>query len=269
MELHNKVALVTGAGSGIGQAISKVLAREGARVGLADVNIEGIRETMSAIEEDGGKILELPGDVSIKSDVYGMVHRLANHFGPVDILVNNAGIEGSASLVHEIEEEIWDRVMSVNLKASFLMCQAVIPFMMVRRYGKIVNVASLAARRISYLGGADYTTSKYGLLGFSMHLAYELARYNINVNVLCPGATLTKMTESNLTKEKGEEIIRQIPLGRWCSPMDQAEAVLFLVSERAAMITGMVMDVNGGNLLGFGDYPKNMARREERSARKR
>ncbi len=269
MELHNKVALVTGAGSGIGQTVAKILAREGARVGLADVNIKGIRETLSAIEEDGGKVFELPGDVSIKSNVREMVHRLVNHFGPVDILVNNAGIEGSASLVHEIEEEIWDRVMSVNLKASFLMCQAVIPFMMERRYGKIVNVASLAARRISYLGGSDYTASKYGLLGFSMHLAYELARYNINVNVLCPGATLTKMTESKLTKEKEEEIIRQIPLGRWCSPMDQAEAVLFLVSERAAMITGMVMDVNGGNLLGFGDYPENMTRREERSARKR
>jgi NAD(P)-dependent dehydrogenase (short-subunit alcohol dehydrogenase family) len=267
MELSNKVALVTGGGSGIGQAISVTLARNGARVGVADINPKGIEETIEVISKEGGEALNLIGDVSNKDQVGTIVDQLVRNFGQVDILVNNAGIEGSATLIHEIQESIWDRVMAVNLKAAFLTCKAVIPSMMARRYGKIVNVASLAARRISYLGGADYTASKYGLLGLSLHLAYELAKYKINVNVLCPGATLTQMTASKLTKKKEKEVAQQIPFGRWCTPMDQAEAVLFLVSERAAMITGMVMDVNGGNLLGFGNYLENMARREKRSAR--
>lgn len=265
MELTNKVALVTGAASGIGQAIALTLAREGAKVGIADLNREGIQKTIDLIVADGGEALELTGDVSDKAQVDGMTAKLCNRFGPVDILVNNAGIGGAKTLIHEIPETVWDKVMAVNLKAAFLTCKAVIPTMMERQAGKIVNVASLAARRISYSAGADYTASKYGLVGFTLTLAYEMAKYKINVNAICPGATLTPLIRANLPTERLQEMAKQIPLGRWCTPTDHAEAVLFLVSDRALIITGMIMDVDGGNMLSFGDYLHDMKRRESRA----
>jgi NAD(P)-dependent dehydrogenase (short-subunit alcohol dehydrogenase family) len=191
---------------------------------------------------------------------------LVDRFGTVDILVNNAGIGGSTTLVEEIPEETWDRVLDVNLKATFLTCRSVLPTMKAQRRGKILNVASFAARKISFTAGADYTASKYGLIGFSKHLAYEVARYGINVNVLCPGATLTAMTEEGLNPAVRDSVARTIPLGRWATPQDQANAVVFLVSEMASMITGAVLDVDGGILLGFGDYPSDMARRDRRTA---
>jgi 3-oxoacyl-[acyl-carrier protein] reductase len=140
--------------------------------------------------------------------------------------------------------------------------------MMEKGCGKIVNIASLAARRMSKLGGADYTASKYGLVGFSHHLAFELAAYRINVNVVCPGATLTPLVESKTTEEFRAEIAEQVPLGRWITPDDLAEAVLFLASDRAAMITGVVLDVDGGQLLGVASgYKEDLRRRTKESAR--
>jgi NAD(P)-dependent dehydrogenase (short-subunit alcohol dehydrogenase family) len=164
-------------------------------------------------------------------------------------------------MVQDIPEETWDRVMAINLKGALLCCQAVIPILIEKRHGKIVNIASAAARKMSHLGGADYTASKYGLVGFSQHLAYELAMHGINVNVVCPGPTFTSMTEELSTEEIRKGLAETIPLGRWCKSVDQAEAVLFLVSERSSMITGHVLDVNGGLLLGSGNYLQDMERR--------
>jgi NAD(P)-dependent dehydrogenase (short-subunit alcohol dehydrogenase family) len=189
------------------------------------------------------------------------VKEAVKEFGTIDILVNNAGIGGCSSLVKDIPEESWDQVMAINLKGVFLCCQAVIPIMIGKRRGKIVNIASLAARRMSFLGGADYTASKYGVVGLSHHLAYELAIHRINVNVVCPGATLTPLVDEKAPQEVKEKVAVNIPLGRWCRPEDQAEAVLFLVSERSSMMTGHVLDVDGGQLLGFGNYPEDIARR--------
>ncbi len=133
--------------------------------------------------------------------------------------------------------------------------------------GKIVNIASLAASRMSKLGGADYTASKYGLAGFSHHLAFELAAYKINVNTVCPGATLTPLVVSKTTEQFRDTISKQIPLGRWVAPEDIADAVLFLASGRSAMITGVVLGVDGGQLLGIAaDYQEDLARRTEFSA---
>jgi 3-oxoacyl-[acyl-carrier protein] reductase len=158
-------------------------------------------------------------------------------------------------------EESWDQVMAINLKGVFLCCRAVIPIMIQKRRGKIVNIASLAARRMSFLGGADYTASKYGVVGLSHHLAYELAIHRINVNVVCPGATLTPLVDEKAPQEVKDKVAVNIPLGRWCRPEDQAEAVLFLVSERSSMMTGHVLDVDGGQLLGFGNYSEDIERR--------
>ena len=269
MELRNHVALVTGAGRGIGQAIALRLAKEGASVIVNDIDAKSARDTVSRIEEIGNQAISFQADVSNSEEIRSMVEEVIQRFGTVDILVNNAGIGGSSCLAKDIPEEIWNRVLGINLTGVFNCCQAVIPFMIGKRWGKIVNIASLAARRMSKLGGADYTASKYGIVGFSHHLAFEMAAYGINVNVVCPGATLTPLVESNTTEEFRAEIGEQIPLGRWITPDDLAEAVLFLVSYRSNMLTGVVLDVDGGQLMGMAsDYKEDLQRRTETSAQK-
>lgn len=268
MELFDKVALVTGAGSGIGQAIALRFAKEGAFIIANDIDDESAGDTVKKLKAFGGQGLPFQGDVSNRDQVYSMIEECIRRFQKIDILVNNAGIGGSSILVKDLPAEMWDRVMAVNLKGAFYCCQAVIPMMIENGCGKIVNIASLAARRMSKLGGADYTAAKYGLVGFSHHLAFELAAYRINVNVVCPGATLTPLVESKTTEEFRAEIAEQVPFGRWITPDDLAEAVLFLVSDRAAMITGAVLDVDGGQLLGVAsDYKEDLRRRTKESAR--
>jgi len=261
MELNDKIAIVTGAGRGIGEGIALRLAREGANVVVNDIDLDDANRVVQRIMSMGRKAIPFKADVSNKTEVDSMVRESLKQLGTIDILINNAGIGGSSSLVKDISEETWDRVMAINLKGAFLCCQAVMPIMIKKGKGKVVNIASAAARRMSYLGGADYTASKYGLVGFSHHLAYELAIHGINVNVVCPGATLTSMAKEHSTQEARDRSAETIPLGRWCTPEDQAEAVLFLVSERSKMITGHVLDVDGGQLLGFGNYLEDMERR--------
>jgi len=269
MELTNRVALVTGAGSGIGQAIAIRLAKEGARIIVNDVDADSAGNTVVKIQELGAQALPFQADVANRHEVQSMVDDGMRRFEAIDILVNNAGIGGSSCLVKDIPEEIWNKVLDINLTGVFNCCQAVIPLMIEKRWGKIVNIASLAARRMSKLGGADYTASKYGVVGFSQHLAFEMAAYGINVNVVCPGATLTPLVESRTTEEFRAEIGEQIPLGRWIAPQDLAEAALFLVSNRSAMLTGVVLNVDGGQLLGIAsDYKEDLQRRTETSAQK-
>jgi NAD(P)-dependent dehydrogenase (short-subunit alcohol dehydrogenase family) len=261
MVLKNQVAIVTGAGRGIGEAIALTFAREGAHVVVNDVNLDDAKKVSQKIVSMGRKAVPIKADVSSKDQVDSMVREAVKEFGTIDILVNNAGIGGCSRLVKNIPEDSWDQVMAINLKGVFLCCQAVVPIMIEKRRGKIVNIASLAARRMSFLGGADYTASKYGVVGFSHHLAYELAYYRINVNVVCPGATLTQMVNEKAPQEMKDQIASRVPLGRWSSPQDQAEAVLFLASDRSSMVTGHVLDVDGGQLLGFGIYPEDIERR--------
>jgi NAD(P)-dependent dehydrogenase (short-subunit alcohol dehydrogenase family) len=261
MELKDQIAIVTGAGRGIGEAIALTVAREGAHVVVNDTNLKDARKVSQIIISMGRKALPFKADVANRSEVESMVRETVHQFGTVDILVNNAGIGGSSRLVKDIPEEAWDQVMAVNLKGVFLCCRAVVPVMIEKQRGKIVNIASLAARRMSFLGGADYTASKYGVVGLSHHLAYELAIHRINVNVVCPGATLTPLVDEKAPQEVKEKMAADVPLGRWCRPEDQAEVVLFLVSERSKMITGHVLDVDGGQLLGFGNYLEDIERR--------
>ena len=265
-EFENKIAFVTGAGSGIGQAIALALAKQGACVLVNDIDTDSADHTAEKISALSGRGVPLQADVSDGNQVPGIINQAMEQYGTVDILVNNAGIGGSATLVKDMPPEMWDRVMSVNLKGALNCCRAVIPAMIEKRQGKIVNIASLAASRISKLGGADYTASKYGLVGFSRHLAFELAGFGINVNVVCPGATLTPLVKSKTTEEFRVAIADQIPLGRWIKPDDIAAAVLFLAGERAAMITGVVLDIDGGQLLGLAsDYKTDLARRTQGS----
>lgn len=267
MELDGRVALVTGAGAGIGRAIAIRFANEGARLLVNDRDERAAERTVREIESLGGQGFAQKADVSQKEQVAEMVAKGIDRFGTIDILVNNAGTGGSSILTRDMPSESWENTIVVNLNGAFYCCQAVIPGMIEKGGGKIVNIASLAASRMSKLGGADYTASKYGLVGLSHHLAFELAAHKINVNTVCPGATLTPLVMSKTSEAFRNTISNQIPLGRWITPEDIAEAVFFLSSDRSAMITGVVLGVDGGQLLGIAaDYQEDLARRIEVSA---
>ena len=249
MPLAGKVAIVTGAAQGIGRAVAEALADHGASLGLVDVNADTLEELAAALRGRDQHAVAVAADVSSGAAVRQMVERVVAAFGTVHILVNNAGVLRN-SPVMEMPESEWDLVVDVCLKGAFLCSQAVLPIMVTNRYGKIVNISSLAARSVSVLGGAAYTSAKAGLLGFSRHLAREVAPHGINVNAICPGATDTPMTRDGV-RDAGHfnEVGKTIPLGRWGLPQDQAHAVLFLVSDAASFITGATLDVNGGQLM--------------------
>ena len=244
-----KVAIVTGAAQGIGRAIAETLADNGASLGLVDLQAGAIDELAAALQGKSQNAVAVPTDVSSRAAVRQMVERVVAAFGTIHILVNNAGVLRN-SPVMEMPESEWDLVVDVCLKGAFLCSQAVLPIMVANRYGKIVNISSLAARSTSVLGGAAYTSAKAGLLGFSRHLAREVAPYGINVNAICPGATDTPMTRGGARDTRHfNEIGKGVPLGRWGLPQEQANAVLFLVSDAASFITGATLDVNGGQIM--------------------
>jgi NAD(P)-dependent dehydrogenase (short-subunit alcohol dehydrogenase family) len=266
MELQDQIAIVTGAGRGIGEAVALTFAREGASVVVNDINFDDAKKVADKIMSMGRKAFPFKASVDSKIEVQSMVKECLNQFGTVDILVNNAGISGSlAAEVKNIPEETWDQVLAINLKGVFLCCQAVVPIMAEKRKGKIVNIASLASRRMGYLTGAEYTASKGGVVAFSHHLAHELAVYGINVNVVNPGSTLTAMNVDHSTKDFRDRVAEKLPLGKWCMPQDQAEAVLFLVSKRSNVITGIQIDVDSGQQLGWGNYLEDKERRRKAS----
>jgi NAD(P)-dependent dehydrogenase (short-subunit alcohol dehydrogenase family) len=159
--------------------------------------------------------------------------------------------------------EIWKKVIDINLNAVFLCCKTAMPMMQKKQYGKIINIASVAAKKISFRGGAHYTASKAGLLGFTRHLAYELAPYGINVNAICPGATLTPLLKSRSPQAELDAELGRFPLGKFCEPEDIADAVLFLCSKKSRMITGQALDVDAGELLAWTDFASYKKSRKE------
>jgi NAD(P)-dependent dehydrogenase (short-subunit alcohol dehydrogenase family) len=255
MELKGKTAIVTGSGRGIGEGIALVLAREGANLVINDRKVtqdaEGVVKKIKAL---GGNAIAVEADISKKNEVTAMAEAAVKQFGAIDILVNNAGIESHPVLTSELAEETWDRVLNVNLKGTFLCCQAVIPQMIKQKKGRIINIGSTASIRIAFFGGVEYTASKHGQAGLSAHLAWELADSNITVNTVCPGAVQTPLMEQGTTTEYREMTIKRlIPLGRFSTIEDIGETVSFLASDRAAMITGQMIPVDGGALTGFGE----------------
>jgi NAD(P)-dependent dehydrogenase (short-subunit alcohol dehydrogenase family) len=254
MELKGKTAIVTGSGRGIGEGIALVLAREGANVVVMDRNPGDAKGVAAKIVASGGKAMPFEADVTKKDTLTAMVAATIKEYGAVDILVNNAGIESHPVLAMELKEESWDRVMSVNLKGVFLCCQAVLPQMMKQNKGRIVNIGSVAGVRMAFFGSVEYTASKYGLHGLNQHLAWELADSNITINTVCPGAVQTPLMDATTTAEYREMTTRRlIPLGRMTTIEEIGEAVSFLASDRAAMITGQVLAIDGGVTTGFGE----------------
>ncbi|HQE83747.1 MAG TPA: SDR family NAD(P)-dependent oxidoreductase [Candidatus Hydrogenedentes bacterium] len=263
MELKGKTAIVTGSGRGIGEGIALVLAREGANV---VVNTRAITKdtegVVKKIEAMGGRAIAVAADVSKKAEVAAMAAATVKHFGAIDILVNNAGIESHPVLTMDLSEEAWDRVFNVNLKGTFLCCQAVIPQMMKQGKGRIVNIGSTASIRMTFFGSVEYTASKHGQAGLTQHLAWELADSNITVNTVCPGGVQTPLMEAGTTPEyRAMTIKRLVPLGRFTTIEEIGEVVSFLASDRAAMITGQMIAVDGGLLTGFGEDLRAVVRK--------
>jgi NAD(P)-dependent dehydrogenase (short-subunit alcohol dehydrogenase family) len=248
-DLSGKFGIVTGAASGIGKATALHLARMGARLALVDVNLDGLEASAREIEAAGGlRHLLLQADVSDENQVDRSVAQSAAEFQSVDFLVNGHGILRRSGFL-EIQSAEWDLMIGVNLRGCFLFCKAVLPHMKARGQGAIVNVASLAGRSCSILGGAHYTTAKHGLIGLSRHLAREFAPMGIRVNAFCPGATLTPMIVNSTPPDEIERVAASIPRGCWASPEEQARVIGFLLSDAAANITGACIDSNGGALM--------------------
>ncbi|QJA06476.1 3-oxoacyl-[acyl-carrier-protein] reductase [Thermosulfurimonas marina] len=244
MELKGKVALVTGASRGIGRAVALELARSGAQVAVNYAASEGpAQEVVREIEALGGQALAVKFDVADPEAVSQGVKEVEEALGKIDILVNNAGITRDG-LCMRLKEEDWERVLSVNLKGAFLVTKAVLPGMMKRRWGRIINVSSVVAFS-GNPGQTNYAASKAGLVGFSRSLALEVATRGITVNVVAPGFIETDMTAA-LPEKVREALLSRVPLGRPGTPEEVAYAVVFLASEKAAYITGTVIHVNGG-----------------------
>ena len=254
------VALVTGAASGIGRATGMRLAGEGARVALVDLNLDGARTVEKEIESSGGCARAYECDVASSAQVIAFVQTVERELGPVDIIANVAGtgdvagIQGAA----EVPDERWNAVLAVNLSGPFFLCRAVLPGMVARGRGAIVNVSSLAGRSKSAGGGLAYTSSKAGLLGLTRHLAFDYGPRGIRVNAICPGGVDTPMLRAGaVSAARSDEEARArvarieaytyfMPIKRLSTAEEQAAVIAFLASDEASYINGVALDVNGG-----------------------
>jgi 3-oxoacyl-[acyl-carrier protein] reductase len=241
--LKDKVAVVTGASRGIGKSISLALAAQGARVVAVDITTQGMDELLAAIKALGSEGIAVEGNVTVAADTEKMVDRAVAAYGRVDILVNNAGITRDGLLLR-MKDEDWDAVLNVNLKGAFLCTRAAAKVMTKQRAGRIINIASVVGQ-MGNAGQANYCASKAGLMGLTRANARELAKRNITVNAVAPGFIVSDMTDALPEKVK-QEMAAQIPLERFGTADDIANAVVFLAADASAYITGQVLAVNGG-----------------------
>ncbi len=241
-----KVAVVTGAARGIGQSIAKRLAHEGADVVICDLQAEWLAETAGIVQGLGRKALPLAVDVGDSEAVNACIAEVVKVFGKVDIMVNNAGITKDTLLVRMSDDD-WDAVLRVNLKGTFLFTRAVAKHMMKQRSGAIVNIASISGI-IGTAGQANYAASKAGVVALTKSTANELAGRGVRANAIAPGFISSKMTDA-LSEEVRNQYLSRIPLGRFGSVDDIANAVVFLASEQSSYLTGQTLNVNGGMVM--------------------
>src|SRR6202041_905631 len=245
--LEGRIALVTGASQGIGRACALELAAGGATVALAARNLEKLNEGAQQITSAGGKAEAFALDVSDEEQIKATFKTVLGQLGKIDILVNNAGVTRD-QLVMRMKRADWDAVLQTNLTSAYLCIQQVMSSMLKQRWGRIINITSIFGQ-MGQAGQANYAASKAGLIGLTMAIAREVASRNITSNAIAPGFIETSMTAA-LSEEFKQSAVKQIPLGRVGTPEDIASAVAFLASDEASYITGHVLNVNGGMLMG-------------------
>jgi meso-butanediol dehydrogenase / (S,S)-butanediol dehydrogenase / diacetyl reductase len=249
MRLQDRVAIVTGSGSGIGQAIAFLFAQEGAKVAVVDLRAERAQITADEIEHNGGRVLAIEADIASAAAVNTMADRVTEIWGGVDILINNAAIS-QGNDIRTIAEATWQRNLDVVLKGAFLCTKSVIDGMIERRRGAIVNIASVNG--LTGLGEEPYSAAKAGLVNLTQNLAVKYGPYGVRANVICPGTVRTPIWEERVAQDPQifERLARWYPLGRVGAPEDIAKAALFLASDDASWITGATLTVDGGLMAG-------------------
>ena len=246
-QLDGKVALITGAGSGIGRASALAFAREGAKVAVADIVVEGGEETVRMVKEAGGEAFFIKVDVSNAAEVEAMVNTVVDTYGRIDCAYNNAGIEGRLASTDEYPEDVFDKVIDINLTGVWLCMKYELPHMLKQGGGAIVNTAS-GAGLIGVAGMSAYVASKHGVVGLTKTAALEYAKSGIRVNSVCPGLIQTPMVE-RITADQpqlGEALVAAEPVGRTGKPEEIAKSVVWLSSDAASFVTGHAMSVDGG-----------------------
>ncbi len=248
LDFNEQVIIVTGSGSpkGIGKTIAKTFAKQGGTVVIADMNTEGIANTVKEIEQEGGKAFGIELNVTDKESVDNMVKTIMDKFGRIDVLVNNAGISQKVTVEDMTLEDI-KRIFNVNMFGLFLCTQACMKPMRQAKYGRIVNLSSVSGKRGGgVFGGAHYSASKAAVLAFSKNLSREISADGVTINSVCPGLINTEIWKS-LPKEDAQKVIDGIPMGRPGETQEVANAIVFLASKEASYITGEEIDINGGS----------------------
>ncbi len=255
MLLKDRVAIVTGSATGIGRGIALILAEQGCNMTLADIKDKDAQETLQQVTKLGSKANFVHTDVTSRQQVQDLVKKTVDQFGKIDILVNCAGgVPGSQGLLKDITDEVWEKVMNLDLKSVFLCCQAVVPHMQAKKYGKIVNISSIGASHPS-VSVTHYHAAKAGVLGLTTNMAFELARENITVNAILPGPIRTPFWDpvikgvANPDAQFTAIAKKEIPMQRLGTPKDIAGAALFLASDLSSYVTGQVLYVAGGQPL--------------------
>ena len=255
MRLKGQVAIVTGSASGIGRAIALAFVKEGAAVAIADLNLKGARQTANEIAAAGGKALAVRADVTNSSQVRNMVKACLKRFKTIDILVNNAGLQHIAPVV-DLDEAKWNLLMGVHLTGAFLCAKAVLPTMIAKRSGRILNISSIHGKEASKFK-APYVAAKHGLIGLTKVLALETAEFNITANAICPGYVRTPLVENQLpmlaAKHRLTEsevlervVLKDVPQKRLLEPEEVAQLACYLASSEAIGITGQAINISGG-----------------------
>jgi NAD(P)-dependent dehydrogenase (short-subunit alcohol dehydrogenase family) len=260
--LENKVALVTGGSQGIGKCIAEKLGAAGATLAIAALENEALQKSSSEYETHGFRFKSYGVDLTVDASIEALVQSVTKDLGPIDILVNNAGIGGPTAPAHKVAPADWDKTLQINLRVPFLLSRAVIPTMIERKSGKIINMSSIAGK-MAYPLRTPYAASKWALVGLTLTLAQELGPYNVQVNAICPGPTRTELIESVIRARAAatgtdfdtmaKEYVRATALKRMILPEEVADLALFLASPKSDAITGQAIDISAGYGFRIGD----------------
>lgn len=250
-DLKGKIAVVTGAASGIGREAAACLAKQGAKVMLSDINEQSLREFCEILRQQGSEVDWLAVDITVTNQLKELMNRTNSVFGGIDILVNSAGILGTAPIEEIDKETEWNRVLDADLSGTFFASQSALPYLKKSKAGRIINIASLTGRNGGFAGSCSYAAAKGGVIAATRNMARSMAvsGYPITVNVVCPGPVWTSI-QAGYSKEKQELQLKNVPMKRFGTAHEVAAAVCYLASDEAAFITGASLDINGGAYMG-------------------